>query len=162
MLTGGDATADMARASGFSGVRSADGDVHALIETAKAVLDPAAGTIIHISKAHVAGDLAGALRRAGFDAERRIAYEAVAADVLPAAFAEPLDIVLFHSARAADTFVRLGATNSEKLVAACMSQAVAGAAAGATWARVIVSPEPREDALLAASLGPYAPSGASA
>lgn len=152
VLTVGDATADLARANGFAGVRSADGDVNALIEAAKAVLDPSAGKVVHFSGAHVSGDLIGALQRAGFDAERRIAYAAVAADVLPAAFAEPLDIVLFHSARAAGTFVRLGAPNSEKLTAACISPAVADVAAGAPWGRIIVSPSPREDALLRAAL----------
>lgn len=162
VLAVGDATADMARANGFAGVRSSDGDVNALIEAARAVLDPAAGKVIHISGAHVAGDVTGALRAAGFDAERRIGYEAVAVTQLPPAFNKQLDMVLFHSARAAQTFVALGAPNADKLTAACISQAVADAAAGATWAKIIVSPAPREDALLSAALGPDSPSGASA
>jgi uroporphyrinogen-III synthase len=162
VITVGDATADMARNNGFAGVISAEGDIEALIEKATWALKPAVGKVIHFSGAHVAGDLVGALRAAGFDAESRIAYVAVAADSWPAAFGEPLDIVLFHSARAAETFVALGAPNAAKLTAACMSEAVAQAASKAHWARIIVSPAPREDALLRAALAPDSPSGASA
>jgi uroporphyrinogen-III synthase len=162
VITVGDATADLARACGFAAVISADGDVNALIEKARWALSPSAGKVIHFAGTHVAGDLAGALTAAGFDAERRIAYEAVAADALPPAFSEPLDIVLFHSARAAETFVTLGAPNADKLTAACISEAVAQAAGKARWARIIVSPAPREDALLRAALAPNSPAGASA
>ncbi len=161
-LAVGDATARMAREFGFAGVLSADGGVLELIEQAKHVLDPSGGKLIHISGAHVAGDLAGALREAGFAVERRIAYEAIAATELPHAFSQPLDIVLFHSARAAQTFVALEAPGAAGLTAACLSAAVADAAKAAPWRDLIVSPAPREDALLAAALGPHSPAGASA
>lgn len=162
VLTVGDATAETARAAGFSDVRSAHGDVSKLAELACATLKTDAGKLVHIAGDHVAGDLMGALRAAGFSAERRIAYAARTATVVPPALLEPLDIVLFHSARAAETFVRLGAPKAEELTAACLSNAVAEAAAGAKWARVIVSPAPREDALLRAALGSDSPAGASA
>jgi uroporphyrinogen-III synthase len=75
---------------------------------------------------------------------------------------QPLDIVLFHSARAAEAFMQLGAPNADKLTAACMSEAVAQAAGKSRWARIIVSPAPREDALLRAALAPDSTTGASA
>lgn len=153
VLTVGDATGEAARAAGFANVRSGNGDVAALAAVAEATLDPANGTLIHISGDHVAGDLSGALSAAGFSVERRIAYASVAASALPAPLLEPFDIVLFHSARAAQTFVKLGAPNADRLVAACLSQAVADAARAASWRKLIVSPAPREDALLAAALG---------
>ncbi len=162
VLTVGDATAEAARAAGFNDVRSADGDVSALADLARATLAPDAGTLVHIGGEHVAGDLAGELRTAGFAVERRIAYAARAALTAPPALAQPLDIVLFHSARAAETFVALGAPNADKLTAACISEAVAQAAGKARWARIIVSPAPREDALLRAALGGDSPGGASA
>lgn len=147
----GDATAAAAREAGFDDVRSADGDVHALAAMAKAVLDPKVGKLLHISGAHVAGDLAGMLRDAGFEAERRVGYEAVAATELPGGFDQPLDVVLFHSARAAEAFVRLDtAHKSETLTAACISAAVAQAANHTRWKNVVVAEAPREDALLAA------------
>lgn len=152
VLAVGDATAEAARAAGFSDVRSADGDVAALAELARTTLDPRAGKLIHIGGAHLAGDLAGMLSGHGFAVERRMAYVAVAATSLPAAFSTPLDVVLFHSARAAENFLALGAPGATSLVAGCLSPAVAEAAAKAPWRELIVAPAPREEALLAVTL----------
>jgi len=152
VLAVGDATAETARALGFAEVRSANGDVASLAALAAHELDPGNGKLLHVGGAHVAGDLGGVLAKAGFAVERRIGYEAKAAARLPDAFAEPLDTVLFHSARAAEIFVRFGAPGSERTDAACLSAAVAAAAGKAVWARIIVAPAPREDALLIAAL----------
>lgn len=153
VLTVGDATAEAAREAGFNDVRSADGDVNALVALAKRELDPARGKLIHIAGDHVAGDLGGELRAAGFSVERRLAYASVAAAPLPAALNGPLDIVLFHSPRAAQRFIELGAPNAANLVAGCMSAAIAEAAGKVSWRRIITAPRPREDDLLAATLG---------
>ncbi|HWA00052.1 MAG TPA: uroporphyrinogen-III synthase [Caulobacterales bacterium] len=158
-VTVGEATAQAARDAGFGNVQSADGDSEALARFIITHLDPARGRVLHISGADVAGDLVGALAQAGFDAERRLAYEAVAAPQLPAALHEPCDIMLFHSARAARAFVRLGAPHANQTAAACLSPAVARAAADSpqgriNWLRLIVSPYPREEALLQAALAP--------
>lgn len=153
VLTVGDVTAAAAREAGFNDVRSADGDVHSLAVLAKAQLDPAKGKLIHIAGDHVAGDLGGELRAAGFSVERRLAYASVAAAPLPEALNGPLDIVLFHSPRAAERFVALGAPNAANLIAGCMSAAIAEAAGKTTWKRIITAPRPREDDLLAATLG---------
>lgn len=152
VLAVGDATAQAARDAGFADVRSAAGDVAALTALAKAQLDPAGGKLIHIGGDHVAGDLSGQLAAAGFNVERRVAYAALAVPALPEAFAGALDIVLFHSARAAAVFLALGAPGAERMRAACLSPAVAEAAAAAPWREVIVAPAPREDALLSATL----------
>jgi uroporphyrinogen-III synthase len=153
VLAVGDATAEAARAAGFTDVRSADGDVGALAALAKATLDPTKGKLIHIAGDHVAGDLGGVLRAAGFSVERRLAYASVAAIALPEAFRQPLDIVLFHSVRAAETFTALGAPNAARLVTGCLSAAVADAAGKTSWKRIVTAPRPREDDLLAATLG---------
>jgi uroporphyrinogen-III synthase len=162
VFTVGDATADAARAAEFTDVRSADGDVGALAALVKDALHPSAGKLIHICGEHVAGDLAGALAAAGFSVERRIAYAARTATQIPSALLQPLDVVLFHSARAAETFVRLGAPNAEQLTAACISATVASAASYARWGRIVVATAPREDALLRAALAPVSPAGAGA
>lgn len=161
VLAVGDATAAAARAAGFADVLSAAGDVDALAALARAELSPGRGALVHISGRHVAGDLAGGL--AGFNVERRVAYEALAAEQLPEALAQPLDVVLFHSARAAQIFCALGAPDAARLTACCLSQAVAEAANAAAWRRLVVAPAPREAALLDACLPPpHAPAGASA
>jgi uroporphyrinogen-III synthase len=148
VLCVGDATAAAALAAGFSDVCSADGDVGALAALAQAKLDPMCGRLLHVSGTHVAGDLQGALDAAGFVNERRVVYEARAVTSLPPAFEHSPEIVLFHSARAAETFVRLGSPHAETMIAACLSQAVAVSAAPAHWKALIVAPAPREDALL--------------
>ncbi len=148
----GDATAAAARAAGFADVRSADGDVEKLAALAAATLDPAKGALLHISGADVAGDLAARLRGHGFAVDRRIAYKAHAVRNLPEAFAGALDIVLFHSPRAAETFLRLGAPRAGALTAGCLSPAIAAAAGKTQWKSVIVAPAPRDEALLQAVL----------
>lgn len=145
----GDATAQAARTQGFASVRSAGGDVESLSALVIGTLDPSAGKLLHIAGTHVAGDLQGTLRKAGYSIERRLAYEAVAVTTLPKCFQEPLDAVLFHSARAAAIFADLGAPKADKLAAVCMSDAVAEAAKKTVWKQVLVAAAPREDALLA-------------
>lgn len=159
VFTVGDSTADAARAAGFADVRSANGEVSALAALARDRLDPARGTLLHLSGADIAGDLVGMLSAAGFRAERRIAYSARAADAPPPALAGPLDLILFHSPRAAEIFLRFGAPGAAALTAACLSPAVAAVAAPARWSRLIVAPAPREDALLEAALGGLDASG---
>lgn len=152
VLAVGEATAAAARTAGFTDVRSADGDVRALAALAKASLDPAKGKLIHIAGDHVAGDLGGALRAAGFIVERRLAYASRAAIELPEALTGPLDIVLFHSARAAETFIALGAPHAAELTAGCISASVAEAAGKTNWKRIVTAFRPREDDLLTATL----------
>jgi uroporphyrinogen-III synthase len=146
----GDASAGAARQAGFENVASADGDIAALAALIRESASPAAGRLIHIAGAHVAGDLARLLAPDGFAIERRIAYEAVAAGSVPPALRQPLDIVAFYSPRAAEIFVALGAPNAANLTAACLSPNVAERAAAAPWRAIVVAPAPREDALLKA------------
>jgi uroporphyrinogen-III synthase len=152
VLAIGDATAQAARGLGFANVFSANGDVAALAALAARTLDPKRGKLLHIGGAHLAGDLSGALIDAGFSVERRIAYEARTVTQLPGEFSVPLDLVLFHSARAAGIFVQLGAPNSHAMDAACLSGAVADALGTTRWRRIIVAPRPREEELLTAAL----------
>ncbi|MES1202297.1 MAG: uroporphyrinogen-III synthase [Pseudomonadota bacterium] len=156
-LTVGDATAEAARACGFREAHSADGDVATLAAFVQHLCDPKRGRLVHIAGADVAGDLVGALTSAGFDAERRVAYEAVAVTQAPAVLLGDIDLVLFHSARAARVYAALGAPRAAERAAACLSPAVAEAVQNSPdrsipWARIIVSPTPREEALLRAAL----------
>lgn len=156
VLAVGDATAVEARNLGCANVTSADGGGAALAALALQILDPAAGSVVHVSGQHIASDIAATLKQAGFDAERRIAYEARAVSQLPFALANRLasappqiDRMLFHSARAAEIFTQLSRReDSASLTAVCLSNAVAEAAASSPWTRIIVASRPREDAML--------------
>ncbi len=157
VLAVGDATAAEARSAGFPQVQSAAGDSEALAAFAIEALDPQAGRALHITGDHIAGDVVGTLQKAGFAAERHVAYKSVAVTQLPSALAGDIDTILFHSARAAEIFLSLGAPRANQLTAACLSPAIARAASDSpqtriAWARIIVSPHPREDALLQAAL----------
>ncbi|MBS0384616.1 MAG: uroporphyrinogen-III synthase [Proteobacteria bacterium] len=164
LLAVGDATANAARDAGFRDVRSANGDVRALSELAASSLEARKGALLYLSGADVAADLANLLQAAGFRTARRIVYEARVVSALPAAYTQPLDIIVFHSARAAHAFVGFGAPNAQQLTAACLSQAVADAAAqSASWARIVVATTPQEEALWRATFsGQNSPAGASA
>src|SRR5258708_30562751 len=61
VLAVGDATAEAARAIGFSDVASAGGDVEDLAALAAARLDPQSGSLLHVAGGGVGGGLAGRL-----------------------------------------------------------------------------------------------------
>jgi uroporphyrinogen-III synthase len=153
VLAVGDATAMRAKEFGFADVRSAEGDVNALVTLAQAACKPGRGKLLHISAQHTMGDLARALRSHDLEVERRVAYVMRMANGLPPHYREKLDVILFHSGRAARVFAQYGAPNAERTVAACLSEQVAEPISTAKWRKLIVSPAPREDALLKAALG---------
>lgn len=165
LLAVGDATARAAREAGFEQVESAAGDVQALAELVRSHLNPAAGALLHIAASKRAGDLAGALDAAGFACRRAVLYRARAAEMLSAELAAMiregrLDGALVFSPRTATSLVRL--LRQEKLADAaasmdlyCLSEAVAEAAAGLPWRRIIVAALPT----LASLLEAIAPAG---
>ena len=108
----GEASAARAREEGFARVESAAGTVDDLARLACERLRPEAGRLLHVAGSDVAGDLAGALRRAGFAVERVVLYEARPAPGLSAPTARALvgglvDFALFFSPRTAAIFARL-------------------------------------------------------
>ena len=155
----GDATAREARDAGFRDVRSAEGDVDDLARLVLRDLRPDGGALVHPAGSRVAGDLGGALARAGFAYRRAVLYAAHKAESLPAQARDALvdgglDGVLLYSPRTAQAFVRLvtdaGLTDRLGGVTAyCLSDAVARALDGLNWAAVRVADRPEQDALLA-------------
>ncbi len=156
----GDSTALAARQAGFSDVRSAEGDAEAMAMLARSMLDPRAGALLWASGADVARDITIGLRQSGFDARRAVVYRARMADRLPDAAVralrgQALSAVLFHSARAAQAFVRLideaGLTaRTESLAAICISARVADAVRALPWRRVEIALAPDGEAMLTA------------
>ena len=154
-LTVGEASAEAARAAGFTHVESAGGDVGDLVRLAKARLDPAGGPVFHAAGSVVAGDLAGQLSEAGFTLRRVMLYEARPAESLsPETLAtlagHGFDLVLFFSPRTATTFVELlRKADDPRLLAGCaaadalcLSPAVAAAAQAIEWKSVRYAENP--------------------
>jgi uroporphyrinogen-III synthase len=159
LLAVGDRTAEVAREAGFKEVASAAGDVEALTALARETLDPAEGKLLHVGGTSVAGDLVGALIAAGFQAERVALYEARPAAALSASTMTALgrgdvDGVLLFSPRSAKTFLDLVKAADlvmacRRLIAFCLSPAVAGNLDGVNFRDVRIAERPEQAALLA-------------
>jgi uroporphyrinogen-III synthase len=154
----GEATAAQARSEGFSAVTAADGDVDDLARLALTRLCPRDGRLVHAAGSEVAGDLAGTLRRQGFDVARETLYEARPVGALDPATLHALraggvDFALFFSPRTGAIFARLAAAAA---VAECCGSIVAlsiSAAADAElgplpWRERRVAAPPTQAALL--------------
>ncbi len=155
----GEATADAARAAGFSTIHAADGDVVSLADTIARHGGTISGQIVHIAGARIAGDLLALLTQRGLTARRIVAYETHEAENLPDAAGlaigsgRALAVTLF-SPRTADLFLKLveAANLTEALSrcrAVCLSRAVAHVAANADW-RVIDTASDRNAASMIA------------
>lgn len=154
----GEATAEAARAAGFTRVTSAKGgsaELAALIAT----LGAGAGPVLCPVAETPAGDLVGALRAAGLAVHRVTAYRATAATELQAPardaiVSRALDAILFYSERGATTFVGLvtGDSLPEHLAGVrllALSVQVAGPLRALRAARLSVADQPTEASLFA-------------
>ena len=137
----GDATAEAARAVGFTDVRSAYGDARAL---AALIRKAAPGPVLVPGPARPAADLA-ALVGPDVPVLPRAVYEAVEADI---AAPTPVDGILFHSARAAGAFARLHVDFAPGRIALALSEAVAAPLEALGFSSVRIAARPDEDALL--------------
>jgi uroporphyrinogen-III synthase len=155
----GPATAEAARAAGFTAIETAEGDAEALARLVVERLKPDEGRLIHVAGSTVTGDLAGGLAAQGYAIERIALYDAVPADALSARVADELaagriDWVLLFSPRTAAIFARLvrnaGRADALKLCTAlCLSPAVAEAVSSLPWHRVRITTRPDQANLLA-------------
>lgn len=130
----GDATAAVARETGFADVESADGDVDAL---GRLIAARRPGLVLHPCATETAGDL----KAAGTEVRTTAVYETVV--VAPVLDLAEVDAVLAHSPKAAREIARIAL----RLPAFALSEACAAplAQAGLT---VAVAAEPTEAALL--------------
>ncbi|MHA1113951.1 MAG: uroporphyrinogen-III synthase, partial [Alphaproteobacteria bacterium] len=154
----GDASAAAARDLGFTSVDSAGGDVSALAQLVYAALPSDGGPLVHVAGSDVAGDLAGALERAGFTVRREVLYDQKPVEILPPAAAKALtkgtvEAVLLYSPRTAATFVELVRkarleTGLTEVTAYCLAENVADKAGGLPWKAVRVAADPEQGALL--------------
>ncbi len=158
LLAVGDATAQRAREAGFADVRSAGRDGAALVELAISTVRPQDGPLLLAIGARQGVNTAKALRRAGFNVMRRVAYEAVPVRDFPAE-AEAvvrdgsLHAAMFLSAETAGAFVRaLPASlrwHVRNVTALAIGNPAAGALQSLPWRRILVPDAPTLDGLLA-------------
>lgn len=137
----GEATAAAARSAGFTDVRTGPGDGAAAVTTMAA--DGVESALHLCGRDHIPLD------HPRIAVERRIVYEAVAAEALPEAARAAIGegaVVLLHSPRAAALFARL-VPERKGLRAAAISPATA-AAAGDGWSIVAAAGTPRDQPLL--------------
>lgn len=156
----GHASARAAQEAGFHHVHSADGTVEDLARLVSETGTPENGRLLHVAGSAVAGDLAGALGRNGYEVRRAVLYEArtadhLDADLLAALDSRQIDGALFFSPRTITTFVRLltragREATARSLVLFALSSAVAMAGAPLVWRQIVVARHPRQDDLLAA------------
>lgn len=159
----GQATAHAARDAGFLRIATAAGDVDSLADMVRRALNPAGGALLHVAGATVAGDLAAALRDAGFCCRREVLYEALRVERLPEHAATQLQKgalggVVFYSPRTVRIFVDLArsaalAARCAAMTAWCLSAAVAEQAQAITWRRVAVAARADSAAMVDAIAG---------
>ncbi len=153
----GKATAEAARIAGFKHVMDGGGNAAALTAAVSGAFDSDNGVVLHARGRHTRGDIAGKLRRQGFDAREVIVYEAIATPELSlrarkAITSHALDGIVFLSPRTAQIFAVLvnnaGLTPAlAGLDAYCLSDAVAAPLAGLSMNDAIAG-QPSLSALL--------------
>ena len=154
----GDATASTAKEAEFFQIHSADGNLDDLIELVKDMLIPKDGALLHIAGSSVAGNLIGSIRNIGFKCTREVLYEAIAErsltlSTVAAIKSEDINTVILYSPRSAKVFaelIRKGrlVRNCNKMIAVCLSQAVADQIKSLTWQRIYIAAKPNQGSLI--------------
>lgn len=154
----GAATADAARAQGFSDIRAAEGDAAALAALCAETLRPADGPLLLTVGAGYSLELTAALRARGFRVIRRVVYAAAEALRLPEAAGDALrdgevSHALFFSPRSAACSLRaLVASGLGDVLggveAIAISPRVAAALEGLRWRRIRAARRPDQDHIL--------------
>lgn len=152
----GSATAGALRAAGWRIAGEAAGDGRSLAGLVARVLAP--GRLLHPGGEDRAPALVEGLAAAGFTIDQPVAYRAVAAAALPEATRAALagavlDAVLLASPRSASVWCGLVrdaglADGTRRLVAACISAAVAEAAGSLIWHAVRIASSRDQTALV--------------
>jgi len=140
----GDATAEAARAAGFTDARSAAGDIHALARLIAA--SPIQGLILAPGAREPAGDLAALLPQR--DIQRLPVYAAEETGATPPA---DFDAVLVHSPRAARALAAsLAPQAAAQRLAVCISAAAGAPLAALGFAEIRTADAPDEASMLTA------------
>ena len=149
LYTVGEISAGEAQKLGFENVYGAQGSVTSLIDLVQKNLHPSKGKILYLSGREIKGDIVKNLSSKGFDIERLVVYEALAAQSLQAETKEALitgrlKAIWFFSPRTGEIFVDLAqmyAQAFQNIVAVCLSEEVAGPLKKFKWQHVLIASE---------------------
>lgn len=146
----GSRTAERAAEAGFADVRTGPGDGAGLAAMLRSA--GVRGPCLHVRGTHVAADLAGRLAAAGIPVAELLAYAQVPLPLSPAAAAAlaaggPVLLPLFSPRSARLAAEAIGHPRARLLVA-CMSGAVADAAAPLHPARIVTAAHPGAAAMI--------------
>jgi uroporphyrinogen-III synthase len=150
----GPQTAKEAETQGFQGVKSANGDIHALALSTRCWAEPDKGVLLHVAGEGNDGRLVESLEE--FRIHQEILYAVAAAEKMPEDAASALrqqrvDAALFYSPRSAAAFrdcILGDALSVEKLVAASISAAAAAALTPLIFSAMRIAARPNQAALL--------------
>lgn len=154
VLAVGAATAEAARAQGFSDIRAAGGDAAALAALCAGTLRPEDGPLLLAVGAAYSLDLTARLRAVGFRVIRRVVYAASPALALPEAAAQALHqgrirhAMFFSPRSAACSVALLSGVGVAGIEALAISPRVASVLAPLPWRRIRVARAPDQDHLL--------------
>ena len=158
----GERSAEAARLAGQNDVRVAGGDVNGLVDAVVKGFQPSGGPVLYVSGVQTTGALEERLAAAGFEVDRVVAYEAVAAENLPEAVLEAVSgqidaSVILYSPRTAHIWCKLLiqanlADQGAYLAYYCLSNNVASVIREAfgTRSAIVTAREPNERAMIAA------------
>ncbi len=152
----GEATAEAARAAGFTDVRASDADAAALAALIAGTA-PAGAEIVHLRGRHGTADLSDALAAAGLHPRQVVTYAMAAAEALPPAAAAALEggevkLVPVFSPRTGAILARLLPPRHDlsRTVAVAISRAAADSLRPCGFARVEIAAAPTRKAMRAA------------
>ena len=154
----GNATADILKDAGFEDVKTAEGNVLALINLILSNLKAENGPLLYLSGENIAVDLVNILAAKNFIVQREIVYRALAANDLSEGTQKSLkeqeiDAVLFFSPRTAATFANLITKAGLKeitgsLSAVCLSGTVADPIRNLGWWEIVVAKTADQESLV--------------
>ncbi|MFN0193911.1 MAG: uroporphyrinogen-III synthase [Aestuariivirga sp.] len=137
-----------AKAAGFSNAEAHGGDVAGLARFVAEKRLPHSKRLLYLSGAETSGDLAGSLRKKGFEVERCIIYDAVPVATIDRDALEGADGVLLYSPRTARIWNDLVPdTDAASMTHFCLSANVAKTLPQSR--RILVADNPDEAAMLA-------------
>lgn len=148
------------RAAGFGMVEHAGGTAADLLRLVRERVAPGEAPFIHLSGATVTLDVAEHLRRAGYRAERVVAYDAYPADRLSPSLqrhlaARRIGVATFFSVRTAAVFRELAlaagvSSHLRTTVALALSARIADELAPLDWRGITAAPEPGMPSMIGA------------
>ena len=154
----GNATAEILKNAGFEDVKTAEGNVSALINLILSNLKSENGPLLYLSGENIAVDLVSILTAKDFIVQREIVYRALAADNFSEGTQKSLkeqqiDAVLFFSPRTAETFANLIIKAGLKditgsLSAVCLSGTVADPIRNLGWWEIVVAKTADQESLV--------------